>query len=340
MLSEPDLQLVHALQETPRASWTQIGDVLGVERRSLARRYAQLRADGDVTVMATPGPALLSTMQFGIIRLQSAPGQGRDVATALASWPHVTTVRIADGTFDIYAMMVHVDHRRLISDSQRMIATIPSVRRSEVHTVFRTIDAGRAGRLDSLSLAERAALQSLSPPVASSTTLSGLIDSDIDLLDLLTEDGRMDSAELARRTGREPSTISRRLGKLQTNRYLDFVTIVPDRNSSFPVHALQWCSVAPDELPTLEQRLVSTSWVESATVLSGTHNLCLAGHVHSTAQVPALRAQATDLAESMRVHEVQLVSQAVKVHTRWVRDDGRWSERVDSPFSHLAELFS
>jgi len=326
---------VHALQEAPRAGWAALGAVLDREPRALARHYAKLRDAGLLRVMVTLGPRALELVQFGIVRLEAAPGRAEEVARRLAEWPQATTVRVTDGGMDVYGLVIAVNHRELMAGARRAIADIPDVARSEVHTVFSTVDAGRAGRLNSLSGVERRALQAMRPPSTGAAVRP--TGDDVALLSRLGQDGRTEIAELARRTGREPSTLSRRLARLHGQGYLDFVAIVPDDVSSFPVYAMFWCGVDPADLPALERRLPALPWIETATVLSGRANLFLLTHVETTARVPALHTEIGGLAPSIRVHDVQIVSHAVKLHTRWLDGAGLWTDRVEDPYPALRD---
>lgn len=336
MMSPQDLQLVHALQLAPRASWATLGQHLGTDPRALARHYAQLVEQGQVSVMVTLGPRALERVQPGILRVSALPGHTSQVARALAGWSQATTVRLTDGATEIYALVLAPTHRRLADTVSKTVAALPGVAGSELHAVFRTLDAGRVGRLASLPRETQHALQRLRPSADGMGTSARIADGDIELFSLLCRDGRTEVSELARRTRREPSTVSRRLRRLEADGFLDYVSIIPDTASPFPVLVMMWCTITPMDVPILEERIPFLSWIETATVVSGTHNLFLLAHVSSTADVPELHATAHELTPSLQVREVQVVGQPVKLHTRTVDNTGRLEDRVEDPYPVLA----
>jgi hypothetical protein len=51
-VSETDLQLLHALQISPRVPWNVLGDVLGISSTTAARHWARLSGEGLAWVTA------------------------------------------------------------------------------------------------------------------------------------------------------------------------------------------------------------------------------------------------------------------------------------------------
>ncbi len=180
------------------------------------------------------------------------------MAERLARWPGASTVRLTDGSSDVYGLLVGAGHEALVAAVHEQVAALPDVRWSEVNIVLETGDVGRAARLDSLSRRQVSELRNgggLRGGAAQPVPRARLSLGDFGLIGLLLADGRMEVAELARRLGREPSHVSRRLARLQADRLLDFVAITPDSTSSIPVRALLRCSVDPRE-----QVSSSTRW--------------------------------------------------------------------------------
>lgn len=335
MTTEEQLEIMHALQEAPRAPWAVLGSVLGADPRAVARDYKSLVESGMMRLIATPGPRLLERLQFGHLRLRAAPGRAETVAAGLAYWPQATTVRVTDGSFDVHALVVGTDARTLLRSVHEAVAALPDVEAAEVSTVLRTIDVGRAGRLDSLSPAQVQKLRA-TRLASGSGTPSRLGIRDFDLMRALTADGRMEISELARELGREPSTVSRRVARLQTDGYLDFLALTTDTASSFPVVAYLWCIVDAVELEALITRLPIQPWLGSFTVTSGRSNVCVVAHLQTPAGLLRIMEQLTALSPSLRVTETQITSPAVKLHTRLLDEHDRFTDDICDPYTTLA----
>src|SRR5262245_37291557 len=103
-LSELDLALVNALQIQPRASWTTLGEVLGVDPATVARRWARLEASG--TAWITCLPMLGDQGRVAYVEIDTAPAAHGAVAAALRSDAQVLTVEHTTGPRDIIATVV------------------------------------------------------------------------------------------------------------------------------------------------------------------------------------------------------------------------------------------
>lgn len=50
-IDENDLVLLHGLQIAPRATWAQLGEVLGISGATAARRWARITGRGDAWIV-------------------------------------------------------------------------------------------------------------------------------------------------------------------------------------------------------------------------------------------------------------------------------------------------
>ncbi|MET7782244.1 AsnC family protein [Streptomyces mirabilis] len=62
LVDETDLALVHALQIAPRAPWTAVGQALGIDPMTAARRWARLTGTGCAWVTCYPADVDLHEM--------------------------------------------------------------------------------------------------------------------------------------------------------------------------------------------------------------------------------------------------------------------------------------
>lgn len=113
LLSEDDLALIHALQLRPRASWTDLGRVLGVDPATASRRYARPSRRGEAWVSLSPGRRMLDRLCIAFVDVECAAGAASEVARALVRHRHMVTVeRVADG-HEILATVATQDLARI-----------------------------------------------------------------------------------------------------------------------------------------------------------------------------------------------------------------------------------
>ena len=341
MLSESDLQIVHALQEAPRAPWTEIGAVLDLEPRTVARRYEELRDQGLLVVTQTVGPRLLRQTRWALLRARTVPGKAEHVARRLAQWPQATSVRVTDGSFQVYALLSGrasrtkvEDIRTLWEQTHAQVNDIPDIVEADVHNIIDALDVGSVQRLDVLSNAQVQRLRETRPqPAPSDREPTEVTDEDLDLFTILSRDGRREAAECAAELGRSRSWVSRRIARLQADGFLDFIALIPDVASSRPVTALIWATIAPAELPALAQQTASLAWIGLMVVTTGPSNIFAVAHLSTPKALSDALEQVRAICPSLAVRETQLSVHAIKVHTRITDDAERWSGKAAQPYA-------
>ncbi|MFD8216034.1 AsnC family protein [Streptomyces sp. NPDC059697] len=73
-LDELDRGVVHALQIHPRAPWTLVGEVLGVNPVTAARRWHRLEEAGLAWVTACPRLSNSRIVVTGVVEVDTEPG--------------------------------------------------------------------------------------------------------------------------------------------------------------------------------------------------------------------------------------------------------------------------
>jgi hypothetical protein len=143
---------------------------------------------------------LLERITFAHLRLRAAAGHALAVAEQLARWPQAGTVRLTDGSYDVYALLLGLDHGRLVAGAHELLQPLP-VQELSLNTVLETVDVGRAARLDSPSRGQITELRSSRASKHAPAQLACLTHEDFPLIRELVQDGRMEIAELAGRLG-------------------------------------------------------------------------------------------------------------------------------------------
>jgi DNA-binding Lrp family transcriptional regulator len=112
-LDEDDRRLIAALQVNPRASWTELGTVLGPSPVTLARRWARLSDAGAAWITVAPnlqpGTGALG-LGVALVELRVPPGQVLPIASELAAVPEIATIDLsACGLELLLKVMAFVD---------------------------------------------------------------------------------------------------------------------------------------------------------------------------------------------------------------------------------------
>lgn len=139
---ELDRRLVHALQVDGRAAFSTIADVLGVSDRTIARRYARLRAMGAVRVVGDVDPAALGGALW-FLRVRCAPTAAVPVAEALARRPDTSWVSLTSGGTEITCTV----RTETAADSEALLlAKLPAPRASRASPRIRCCTPSTAAR--------------------------------------------------------------------------------------------------------------------------------------------------------------------------------------------------
>lgn len=285
-----DRQLVQALQLDGRLPFSRIAEVLAVSDQTVARRYARLRAAGQVRVIAATDAARLGEVQW-IIRVQCKPDGARKLGQALALRDDTAWVSLTSGGTEITCMTSAPEGMQSQSLLLTRLPRTPSVVGMTAHCVMHTFFGGSRGlslKSDALTAAQVRALQPEPPaphgaggpddePVV-------LDEGDRRMLAVLAQDGRADFAELAAATGWSQSTVRRRLAHLRSSGavYLD----VDFNHAIFDLTAqvLLWLSVAPAQIDATGRALADHPEVAFACATTGPTNLhavALCKDIHS-----------------------------------------------------------
>ncbi|MDI2127652.1 Lrp/AsnC family transcriptional regulator [Yinghuangia seranimata] len=159
-LDELDLALIHALQVSPRAPWTELGPVLGADPVTLARRWRRLEASGSawVTCYPAPGRGSFDVGCMALVEVDVEPALRLEVARATARDVHALTVHHMTGGRDLELTVAAPDPGTLTRYVLHRLSARPGVRATRVRLVTRLYQEGSAWRLRSLDPAQRRSL--------------------------------------------------------------------------------------------------------------------------------------------------------------------------------------
>lgn len=279
-LDETDLEIANALQIAPRASWTTLGEVLGLSGVTVARRWGQVTDRGLAWVTATGSPELWRSLCNAFIDVDCHPSERGQVALALARDPRTKSVMEMASGRDIHVNAVARDLPELSRFILDRVSRLPGAMKVNTQITTRIYVAGSNWRLDALSLAQQARLQTLGPG-STGAQPSALPNADRSLLLALAPDGRLPVSELAKRTGTSQTATRRRLHRLEREGVVSFRCEIAQHLTGWPVTALMWCRVPLTERRQICDRLARMPKVRLLTATTGETNLFLSTWLHS-----------------------------------------------------------
>jgi len=278
-----DRQLAQCLGVDGRASFSAIGEVLGVSDQTVARRYRRLRSAGVLRVVGLRYPKSGGYASW-FLRLRCVPGSGEAIAAALARRHDTAWVQLLSGDTEVLCSLRGDGPE----GTESLLARLPrSGRIVEVTAYSRLhmftggpgalgfIDVLPAARVESLRVIVRAAAPAPAPAPRGGVGGIGTVPSDLDaaLLPVLAVDGRTPFAELAAATGWSETTVRRRVEQLRESGALYFDLELDMPTFGFRSAAWLWMSVPPSHLAEVGAALAKFPEIAYAVATTGPANL-------------------------------------------------------------------
>ncbi|WP_336048199.1 Lrp/AsnC family transcriptional regulator [Streptomyces sp. CA2R101] len=271
-LKELDTPLLEALQLDGRAPFSHLARRLDVSERTIARRYQHLRTLG-LRLVGQPVPARLGLVRW-LLRLHCTPDAAGTIADALARRPDTSWVTLASGGTELSCAVNTrtADERNALL--LRKLPRTPHVLSVSAHCMMR-IFVGATSTWH----ATRFHAPGPAPAVDSGTPDAPLtLDAtDRTLFTELARDGRATLPELARASGRSPSSVQRHLERLRTEGALGFSVDFDPQLLGYHMTTQLWLHVAPAHLRTVGETLATHPAIAFAAAITGTSNLVASG---------------------------------------------------------------
>ncbi|WP_308401075.1 Lrp/AsnC family transcriptional regulator [Streptomyces sp. AC512_CC834] len=265
-----DPQLLEALQLDGRTPFSRLARRLDVSERTVARRYQRLRSLG-LRIVGQPVPDRLGLIRW-LLRLRCTPDAAGTIAEALARRPDTTWVTLASGGTELYCAVNtrSADERNALL-LQKLPRT-PHVLSVSAHCMMRifvgTTSTWHATRFHPAAPAVDSGAQAV--PLTLDAT-------DRVLFAELARDGRATLPELARATGRSPSSVQRHLDRLRTEGALSLSVDFDPELLGYRMATQLWLNVAPAHLRTVGETLATHPAIAFAAAITGTSNLVASG---------------------------------------------------------------
>jgi DNA-binding Lrp family transcriptional regulator len=273
-VDELDRQIAVALQLNGRATWRQVAKVVGTSESTVARRGRQLLEEGLVRVTGQPDPARTGLGYPVLVQLTCEAGAVKRVARSLAERPDVRFLALVTSTFDIILELIVPSRARLariLVDEFSAIEGITSTTTDAVMRTFKTSYDWSRELLDAQGIDPSFGAELRSRPDAASPTT--LDETDLQLIQLLREDGRRTYAELAQAVATSESMVRRRVSALVEQGALAFATLVSPRALGFEIEAFVLLRVNLGELEQIASELAARREVRYLSATSGFSDL-------------------------------------------------------------------
>ncbi|MFF9649285.1 Lrp/AsnC family transcriptional regulator [Streptomyces sp. NPDC014622] len=280
LLDEMDVALVDALQTSPRAPWSRIGEALGVDGTTAARRWDQLSAQGLAWITAYEEGGEGCSAQ---VELRCRAGAVAELTRALCARPDVASVERVAGGFDLLLTVIASSGGALARVLTDEVGRMNGVLTIGSRLVLRMFREGSDWRMRALDRDQRSLL-------ADGATRRGpgrgSADLDRRLLEALAADGRRSFASLASDTGVSEATARRRVRAMLTGGRVRLRCDLAQPLSGWPVAATYRLNVPPGDLDRAGSVLTTLPEVRMCAAVSGDCNLLVVAWTRTMAEVP------------------------------------------------------
>jgi DNA-binding Lrp family transcriptional regulator len=208
VMDDLDRRIAVALQGNGRASWQQVARVVESSESTVARRAHRMFEAGLLRVAAISDPVRCGFGYPVLVQLRCEVGEEMRVAHALADRSDVRFVALVTGSFDIVMELIVPSRRYLAGVLLEDLPKVGGIEDTTTETVLRNFKMTYDWSRELLG----ADGGQLEEPVVDrdGSNGSGLDGVDLQLYELLAEDGRRSFSDLASLVGMSESVVRRR----------------------------------------------------------------------------------------------------------------------------------
>jgi DNA-binding Lrp family transcriptional regulator len=310
-VDEVDLALLDALHVSPRASFERLGSALELSSSTVARRWRRLHASGRAWVSSVPGPNM--ALVAGAVDVRTVPGRAEAVGRALASHPHVASVYMTSGSFDLHCLLFAADMPRLSRDLLDVLPATDSI--TAVHTAV-GLDwfSGVRWRLGAISDLQRRTVDDGGsgtdhPGHGANRTYTA---DEHALYLALQRDGRARYRDLARDLGSSEQLVKRRVASMVRREMLTFRTDFARGEGGWPAQVVLWLRVPNDDLARVAADIAELSQTRICMSTTGVSNLLVVAQLHQITDISLFLANLSSQFQSIAVDESRAVLRPLK----------------------------
>ncbi|MCQ4206414.1 Lrp/AsnC family transcriptional regulator [Streptomyces longispororuber] len=327
-LDEMDMALVDALQTSPRAPWSRIGAVLGIDATTAARRWDRLRAAGLAWSTAyetwerhEPRDGLC----IAFAEVAVAPGSLTAATAAACADPRVASVeRTTGGTSGrdaaLFLTLFCSSTAALTRLADGPLAELPGVRDIQLAVMLHSYREGADWKVHALDRGQRSRLASARVGGASGLHRGG---ADRALLRALAFDARRPYSELARDTGTSEATVRRRVARMLASGQVRLRCDVSHLAAGRPVISTYRIAVPSAELDAAGHLVAGLSGVRLCMAVTGETNLLVSTWTSSLSESAAFEVRLGTRLPAARILRRDVTLLTTKRMGRLLDDAGR-----------------
>ena len=317
-LPAEDLELVHALQIAPRATWTQLGAALGRHPTTLAARWDRLRSDGRTWVTGHLGASGTQGCAT-FVGLECRPDRRAEVLERLCAVPEIGTVEESARAWDVRLTILTRTWQQMTREVLPLVRADPGILRAQLTVATRLYAIGNNWRLDVLTPEQQRRVAALRPEAHRP---HGATPAHLDeLTAVLQRDGRATAAEIAAATGTHPTTAARHLRQAVETGLVALRCELAQEHSGYPVPCQWYVRVPPAQLEAAVRQLRSYRTLRLCASTTGDTNLTFLLWLRTPGDIFDVEADLQAAAPGVQVVESDV---GVRTHKRmgWMlRDD-------------------
>lgn len=320
MLDVVDRRLLNALQVEPRASWSALAPVVGVDAATLSRRWQRIQDDGLAWITGRFGPT--TPAGAALIEVECAPRRIEETVAALVEDREVVILDQTAGSRDLLVTVVTGGMDALASYVTGRLSGMPGVRSLRTHPWIDLFFEGGDWRLRTLNPEEVAAVPAPARPRprAASTVAPRLRE----ILEYeLSIDGRVPAAVIGEKWGVSPQRIGDAIATLRQSGELRLRTDIARRWSDWPIYAWYFIEAPASIVEELRTALRKVPQIRLAALTASRYNLILAVWVRDLAAIHAFEVAFERAAPGARIQDRSLVLKIAKHMGRVLDDRGQ-----------------
>lgn len=311
-LDHVDRRIVAALQADPRASWAQLGAVVGVSETTVLRRVQRMREGGVLEVVAAPDPLHCGFGQPILLQFRTVPGKAPELARYLAERADSRFVALLTGRSDVLCELIAPDRRYLSQFLSEEVPTTGAVLGTTSEIVlrtFKTSDQWSRTLLDPEGAPEPQPARPAGVPAEKSGKLDEM---DMRLLAALGGDGRRSYADLSAELGLSETAIARRVTALTSSNRLYFVAMVDSAALGFQLEVLVRLRVELSALESIAGALTAMPEVRYMSATTGYSDLAFEGVFQDTDALYRFVTHTLGALDGIRDVEVDVILDTIK----------------------------
>ncbi|MEE1622401.1 AsnC family transcriptional regulator [Zafaria sp. J156] len=328
-ISEDDARLIHALQISPRAPWSELSRALSASPSALAQRFARLYEAG--LVRTTGHPTWINTRSHtAFAEIDVEPGALADVTDTLAELPTAMTLDATSSGTCLVATLNAPHPSALAAMLLETVPSLPGVRDVRAHVATSILKTGDRWNLRALEPEEAGRISGPRPPRArASRNLDPAFRSA--LMAELGRDARVPASVLARTLGVSEQKVHDGIAVVLHGDEFRLRTDVVNAWSGWPVHIWYFVEVPPRQLTAVAAALTAQPEVRYVGTSAGPANLTFDVWLRSLGVLHALEAKIDSLSQTGVKIRRQIVLRTPKRLGHLLDHDGRFTERYVVP---------